>query len=400
MKKLLLCIFFTTQIFSQSVGYDLGKFAFDLDQTLPQLNENIVFSPYSIFSNLALISYGADTETAQQIQKVLHLSQTGERFLQVFHKQLKGLGTLHKDGYQCNIANGLFPNKETHFLKNFDNIAKEFFLANLQSVDYKIVDQALKTINGYVYEKTHGKISKILDKNDINNSTRFVIVNSIYFEGDWSHPFPLNKTKMSPFYTKKENDFKVPTLSQVQFFPYYEDDELQCLSLPFSRKDSIQPLLECVIVLPKKDSLVDVNSTLSFTKLNKILDLRKMHHVSVEIPKFCFSQRINLNTSLITLGMKLPFTYQADFSKIDGTKNLFLNTVIHETFFSFYEKGVTASAATASSIEITSEYPSIDDIIVFKANHPFFFFIIDYHSRSILFMGRCYKPEGGLCYGN
>lgn len=400
MKKLILLLLFATHCFSQSVGYNVGEFAFDLNRTLDKPQENSAFSPYGIFSNLALVSYGAQGETAQQIQNAIHLTDTGERFLTVFRNHLNGMTASHSKGYQLDIANALFPHKGTHLLKSFEELAKGVFHAKLQSVDYDIVDNALKTINGYVSEKTRGKIPTIVTEDEVNKSTRLVVVNAVFFEGEWVHPFLKNKTKKAPFYPEQGQDLEVPTLSQVQYFPYYENDEIQCMALPFARHDTVQPFLECVIVLPKKGALSDIESTLTFEKLNGIIDSLDSEQVHVEIPKFCFSRRIELNDPLKALGMKLPFTYQADFSKIDGMRDLFLNTVVHETFFSLYEEGVTAAAATASSIGVTSAPPSVDDAIAFKANRPFLFYIVDYHSRAILFMGRCAKPEVSSCHEN
>nr|NGX26678.1 hypothetical protein [Chlamydiota bacterium] len=128
--------------------------------------------------------------------------------------------------------------------------------------------------------------------------------------------------------------------------------------------------------------------------LDEILYSLEPTGINAHIPKFCFSKKLLLNDVLKKLGIKQAFSYKANFSKIDKMRDLFLNKVLHETYFSFHENGVTAASATTSNIGITSAPPIVEDAKDFIADHPFLFFIVDYHSRAILFMGRVSHPAG------
>jgi len=396
--KILFSICISTVSFAQSVGHDVSKFAFHLHGALDDDQENLAFSPYGIFSNLSLLYFGAQETTADQIQSTIHLSNTGEGFLMRFRNHLEGLTTEHKKGYQLDIANALFPHKGTHFLKSFEDITTSTFKAKLQSLDYAAPDSAISTINQWVSDNTHGYIPSILQKRDIDKSTRLVVANAVYFQGDWVHPFQKNRSTDSAFYPEMGKAIQTPTLKQIQYFPYTENDEVQCIALPFIRNDTQQPFLECVIVLPKKGTLKSYETTQTFERFNQLIEELKPVQVDLQIPKFCFSKKLVLNKPLKAIGMKIPFTYQADFSKIDGMKDLFLSTVLHETYFSFHERGVTAASATASSMGVTSSLPIEENAIPFHANRPFAFYIVDYHTKAILFMGRVMKPEVSSCH--
>jgi len=396
MRKIILLLLVTWSCFSQSIQKDNNAFALSLYLKLDQKDTNIVFSPYGIFSNLALLYFGAQGKTADQIKNVLHLSTTDEHFLKTFHKHLNTLLHPTDNGYQLLIANGLFPHKGTHFLNQFKETATNIFDAKLQSVDYDIPDSTLETINGWISTKTGGKIPELIEESDLSTSTRLIVTNGVYFQGEWEHPFDPQKTTLAPFHLTSEDFKKTPMLKQLQKFPYFENKDIQCLALPFMRKNEKQSLLQCILILPKT-SLKEIEHSLNTQTFDKWILSCKPTLIEAHIPKFCFSQRFLLNESLKQLGMRDAFTYLANFSKIDGMKDLFINKALHETFFSFDENGVVAASATASQLGLTSIPPGEKTPISFNADHPFLFFIIDYPTRTILFMGRVVNPSLDFC---
>ncbi|NGX37508.1 MAG: hypothetical protein K1000chlam2_00664 [Chlamydiae bacterium] len=398
--RLLLLLLISLQCFAGSVGEDNNAFALSVFKEIEDRNNNLAFSPYSLFSNIALLYYGAQGDTAKQIKDVLHLSTAKESFLQAFHKHLTGLTHKTRQGYQLYIANGLFPHKGTHFLKAFEEIATKTFDAKLQSVDYAVPDSALETINNWVSQKTQGYITQLVEENDIDQSTRLILANAVYFQGDWVHPFDPKNTSSGNFQPAFGPPVQTPMLMQVHHFPYFENDDIQCLALPFIREETDQPFLECVILLPKIGKIDELENGLDARKLNDWIGSTKPTLIDLQIPKFCISKRLLMNYALKTIGMQDAFTYQADFSKIDGMKDLFLNQVLHETFFSFHENGVTAASASTSHLGLIAKPPTGETPKLFVADHPFLFFIVDYHSRAILFMGRVINPTTGTCDEN
>ena len=400
MIRILLLLLISLSCFAGSIGEDNNAFALNVFREIEDRNNNLAFSPYSLFSNIALLYYGAQGNTAEEIKKTLNLSATGEEFLSAFHKHMQGLTHQTRQGYQLYIANGMFPHKGTHFLKDFEEIATKTFDAKLQSIDYALPRRAMETVNNWVADKTQGYIPTLVEESDINESTRLILANAVYFQGDWVHPFDPKDTSMKSFQPAFGAPVRTLMLMQVQHLPYFENDSVQCLTLPFIRQGTEQPFLECVIVLPKIGKIDELESGLDADELNDWIKEAKSTLVEAQIPKFCISKRIPMNYALQTIGMKDAFTYQANFSKIDGMKDLFLSKVLHETFFSFHENGVTAASASSSHLGLTSKPPTGEIPKRFVADHPFLFFIVDYHSHAILFMGRVINPTMDHCNEN
>lgn len=396
MKKIVLFLLLTLCTYAQSIGEDNNQFAFSLYSKLGGVEGNLAFSPYGIFSNLSLLSCGADGETEKEIKSVLHISAKEGPFLKAFQKHLKGLTHSTKNGYELYIANALFPYKEAHLLEPFQSIATRNFAAELEAIDYGQPAQATQTINGWISEKTKGKIPNLLQEGDIDSSTRLVIANAVYFNGKWVYPFQTKATKPDLFHVRNKDPIEIQMLQQTQTFSYFENEVLQGLSLPFVRQSTEQPLLECVLLLPRVD-ISDIENLLSAENLNAWLQSGQATLVDAKVPKFCIRKRIGLNVPLKELGMSLPFSYGADFSKIDGAKDLFLSSVLHETYFSFKENGVTAASATTSQLSLKSVLIPQEKITQFIADHPFLFLIVDTHSKAILFMGRVVNPTAEKC---
>lgn len=399
MKKLLLCLLLTLHCFAQSIGEDNNQFAFSLYSKLQGNPGNLAFSPYGIFSNLSLLYFGAGGETAAQMKTVLHLSGKDDNFLKAFNKQLKGLTISVQKGYQLNIANALFPHEGVTFLPSFQQIGMRDFQAELQTINYGKPSQATEIINNWISDKTKEKIPNMLQEGELDSSTRLVVVNAVYFNADWVYPFDSKATKPGRFHVPNKPAIEVQMLHQTHAFSFFENEELQGLSLPFVRQSTEQPLLECVILLPTGD-IADLENSLNIANLNKWLSSGQSTTLNLQIPKFCFKKRVSLNEPLIELGMGNAFSYGADFSKINGSTDLFLSRVLHETYFSFKENGVTAASATTSTLSLKSVYVPPEKITPFIADHPFLFLIVDTHSKAILFIGRVTNPTAEKCDEN
>lgn len=399
MKKTLFTILFSfsSLCFSNHIGSDVNQFALALYSHLDQGEENLAFSPYGIFTNLSLLYFGSADQTADQLKSALHLSATGEKFLTALQKHKMGLTAPSDFGHQLLISNALFAHQGTTYVPRFKQIASDIYGAKLAQVDYERPDSALETINDWISQSTKGKIKEMVQSDDINRSTRLIVANAIYFEGEWVFPFTKKKGTFQLPYEQTKN---VDMLHLTQSLPYYETDQLQVLALPFMRNGIKQPFIECMVILPKKEEYKKVEAALSAETIDQILYKLEPQTVRAQIPAFCFSKRIELNEALEKLGITDAFNYSADFSRIDGMKDLYLSKVLHETYFSFHEKGVTAAGATTSHAGVTSAPPIDQSPIEFTADHPFIFCIVDYHSRALLFMGRLLNPTTEGCDEN
>lgn len=378
---------------------DSNTFSFSLQQTAMRASENAVFSPYSIFTCLSMVYAGAKNDTAQEIKKALSLNLNAVEAAHASSFLRKSLITPPREG--CGLlftsANGLFADQDTFILSSFRDLVQKNYQAEIASLNFSQRDKALMTINGWISNETKGKITDLLKTNDIDSSTRLVLINTAYFLGKWLKPFDPKATQDLPFHTVDDETINTPMMEQTGSFYYYEDDSTQILSLPFQICDSQDPNINCIFVLPKSSQdMADLDKSLSTSVLNEWIDQLSMQKVTAIIPRFCIKKRVDLGTALAQMGMPNAFTEKADFSGIDGMHDLFLSKVLHETYFSLNEFGVEAAAPTSAVINVTAT-PDVAPPVLFTADHPFYFFLIDRKSNALLFAGKLFKPDASAC---
>lgn len=374
----------------QELIKDQSEFAFSLYSQLKGGEANVVFSPYSIFSCLSMVYVGAKGDTAEEIKTALHLFLSQNGIGKTSSLLAKALFPLTQDpsDYELHMANGMWFDKDTFILSDFRHLIADEFGANLQSLDFSQPNDALEKINDWTANQTQGKITNFLKLQDIDSSTRVLLTNALYFKGSWNSAFDPKKTALAPFFNTPDTSIQVAMMQQTENLLYFQDDQVQVLGLPFASKHPSKAPLACLFVLPAKEQpLSDVEASISQTVLKRWLSTLKETYVHATLPKFTLNQMINLNQALQTLGIKTAFSKDANFSRMDGMRDLFLNKVLHQTYFALDEFGVTAAATTSASLSMKGVLEK-NSPIDFTANHPFLFMIVDLKSEAVLFMGR------------
>lgn len=364
-------------------------FAFDLYEKLKEVEGNLFFSPYSISTALAMTYAGARGNTEKQMGTALHFTLDQKRFHPAFAYLEAQLKAVQKKGdIELNIANALWAQEDYVFLKKFLDLIQNNYGTVLNHVDFKkTCEAARKKINAWVEHKTKDKIKNLIKPGILNAATRLVLTNAIYFKGRWKFQFKESRTKETPFWLSINKSIEVPMMTQKRQFGYMESDSLQILELPYIGDD-----LAMIVLLPRKiDGLTQLEADLSVESLNMWIDHLRKREVSVFLPKFKMTSQFRLGETLASMGMPDAFGENADFSGIDGTKDLFISAVIHKAFVDVNAEGTEAAAATAAVISLTSA-PSTPPP-TFRADHPFIFLIRDNRSGSILFLGRIVNPN-------
>jgi len=385
---LLICLFFFTlsspckSANSQGFEKNLEKvikacnqFAFDLYKSLKNKRKNVLISPYSIDIALAMTFEGAYNETKKEIKKVLHIPFNE---IKVYYLKLIKSTNISKKDCILKTANGMWVQQGFKVLSSYKNTIKTYYLAEIKSTDFKHDPEgSRRKINKWVYKKTEKKIKEVIPKRGINKLTRLVLVNAIYFKGKWLKKFNKKLTHEEPFYVSANKTIKVKMMQKKGIFNYAEDEKFQVLELPYKGKE-----ISMIIFLPKK---VDSKLDLTLSEFYSLISKLKKTDLMVFIPKFKLKEGYNLKPVLYEMGIKKAFTYEADFSRIDGKKDLLIQNVFHKAFVSVDEEGTEAAASTAVVIGLKA----IPRFKVFKVNHPFLFFIVDKKADFlILFLGK------------
>jgi serpin B len=299
------------------------------------------------------------------------------------------LNATEKDAYELQMANRLWGQTGYGFLPKYLATTKKDYGAELAQLDFvNQPDKSRQEINAWVEEQTNDKITDLLPQGSINDMTRLVLTNAIYFKGKWEHEFDKKDTKDSPFTTAAGKKVEAPLMFQEEKFKYSETEDAQLLEMPYKGDD-----LSMLVVLPKKsDGLSAVEKNLTAGNVEKWTAGMRKQEVKTYIPRFKLTEEFQLNSTLADLGMPSAFAPgKADFSGMNGKNDLYITAAIHKAFVDVNEEGTEAAAATGVVLSVFSLPPEPK---IFRADHPFVFMIRDNHTGSVLFLGRVVNPKG------
>ena len=366
-----------------------NAFALNLYARLKTADGNLFFSPYSISTCLAMTYAGARGDTSAQTARALHFNTNQNQLAVSFGELQRQLNKAReKRGIELDIANGLWAQRDHPFLAAFLDVTKQDYDATLKQVDFRIqTETARMEINDWVDNKTKGMISGLIQPGVLGPMTRLVLVNAIYFKGRWAREFEKHNTTKAPFSVTPARKLQTPLMNLTADFKYSEVEGLQLLELPYAGDD-----LAMVVLLPRKtDGLKDMEELLNEQALSSWLAQSREQKVAVILPKFKLTAQFSLAKTLIEMGMTDAFSPRADFSGMDGGRDLFISEVVHKAFVDVNEEGTKAAAATGTVMKsLALMRPS--PIPIFRADHPFLFLIRDTRSGSILFLGRVVDP--------
>ena len=376
---------------AQTVVDGNTAFALDLYAQLKSARGNLFFSPYSISTCLAMTYAGARGDTAKQMSRVLHLDQDQAKVHASFSKLQRQLSEAsNQKGIELSIANSLWAQKGHSFLPAFLETAKGDYQANVNQADFIIEAEAARgEINRWVAQETKDKIKDILPPGSLTDQTRLVLVNAIYFKGVWAKPYDKAETASQPFHLSTSRRTDVPLMHHFDHVRYMEDTGFQAVELPYKSGE-----LSMVILLPHQaDACGNLEERLSPALLARSLDRMKQQKVEVFLPRFKLESSFDLIQPLTSMGMPDAFGPKSDFSGMDGIKFLYISGVFHKAWGEVNEEGTEAAAATVVAVRGLAVAKPPPPPPVFRADHPFVFFIRDTRSGSILFLGRLADPS-------
>ena len=370
-----------------------NAFAFNLYHELRGQTDNLFFSPYSISEALAMTYAGARGDTEKAMSLALNFTLPQERLHPAFNSldlQLKqrGQGAKGKDnkGFRLNIVNAIWGQQGFNFLAPFLDILAQNYGAGLRLVDFaNQTEQSRRTINGWVSDQTEGRIKDLIPPGALNEMTRLVLTNAIYFNAAWQFPFDKSATSDGPFHLLNGNAVTVPMMRQTKSLNYTEGEDYQAVELPYDGQE-----LSMVVLLPAKGQFSDFEARLNADRVHKMLGQMARREVALTMPKFTYESSFSLRRALTGLGMGVAFAPgAADFSGMDGRRDLFIQDALHKAFIDVDEAGTEAAAATAVVVGLTAMPPAPVEM---RVDRPFIFFIRDIPTGSIIFVGRVLDP--------
>jgi serpin B len=366
-------------------------FAVDLHQQLAQQPGNLCYSPWSISTVLALTSAGAQGQTLEQMAKTLHLpnadlTRAGMAALLQKTKQPRGC--------ELNAANAMFVAKDIPWRKDFLDLTRQSYGSSIFAVDFRArPDVARQSINTWVEGQTRKHIANLIPTGAIDSESTIVLVNAVYFKGQWDKPFKKRETVPLEFARSANDKVKTPTMVQTGAFLYGENQLVQVLGMPYKGND-----LMMIFILPReRNGLAKVEKDLTNDHFETWITRLEQHStVDVYLPRFKMRSEFSLKQTLSTLGMTDAFSDGADFGKMTTRQYpLKISEVRHKAFVELQEEGTEAAAATSVEMTFAASPPGFQHApprVVFRADHPFLFSIVDRRTGSLVFVGRVSDP--------
>jgi serpin B len=397
---------------------------------------NIVLSPYSIGTAMAMVRSGARGATEAEMAAVLRhrldsagtdaanakllgvlngyesaeaprcargLNWTGQRCEAAVARDGQCPETAERKGELC-IADPVFRPPSAKLL-----VANALLLAgkkDVVSADYQrlleasyradvLAEVGLDQVNAWVNSKTEGKIPTILDKLDANAVA--VLLNAIYFRAHWAQPFKEWLTKNDAFFLTADRRVDVPMMHNTGRYQRVARSGYRAIRLPYD-----VPALSMIIVLPdQSDGLAELIARFDAGELSALtaeLERAQPTLVALGLPRFKARSKADLKAQFSRLGMNAAFDRrQADFSGITGQplsqNRLVIDQIVHRAVIDVMEEGTEAAAATAVEMIATARMRPPEQLEPFVVDHPFLFLIVDRESGAVLFAGRIADPR-------
>ncbi|XP_074069100.1 serpin A12 [Macrotis lagotis] len=359
------------------------EFAYKMYQALAQKNkdENLFFSPLGISASFSMLTLGAKNYTLSQLSESLNLREMPTKTIHKgFHYIIHNLNQPDRD-LQLHLDNVLFIEDDLKVQKKFLDDIKNIYEAEAFPMNFNDPKKAIKQINNYISQETHGKINNLIKS--LDQGTMILMINHIYFQAEWEKNFNPKDTKEDEFFLINGKTVKVPMMYRGGKYKIGYDEQLSCTVIEIPFKGNVIALF----MLPDKGKLKKMEEGLN---KNKLIQLRKSLNcssVDICLPKFSISGTYNIKKCLSGLGVTRIFDGSADLTRISPQKTLKVNQAIQKAVLKMDEKG--AEAAGGTSIEtLPMTVPKI-----IKLNRPFLLTIIDNLTNSTLFIGRIVNPK-------
>lgn len=353
--------------------------------------DNLALSPFSAAVALGMTVNGAAGGTRDEMLEVLAAADTGGlddglNALTSYVETLAGpVPDTKGEEIALDSANQVFGQADYPWEQPFLDALARSYGAGLREVDFEAsVEGARAAINGWTAAQTHDRIPEIVPRGAIDDATRMVLVNALYFKAPWRVPFDESTTSDQPFHLASGDPVAVPMMHGSA--SYAEGDGWRAAQLPYSGGT-----LAMTVVLPDEGREGDVDSVVAGGGLPDLLTGGPAE-VVLTLPKWEFLVAAPLTDALTALGMGTAFDPDhADFSGMTTEEKLFLQAVLQQVFISVDEDGTEAAAATAVVAGVESAQLDPPEPLV--VDRPFVFVIHDVAHGTPLFLGKVTDPR-------
>ncbi|PID73385.1 MAG: hypothetical protein CSB33_03885 [Desulfobacterales bacterium] len=380
------------------VVFAMNDFGFRMTRHLPERKANLVYSPGSIYTALAMTAAGSAGETAEEFDSLLGASVRDA----AFHRSIRLVREMlspcmhppdaaddGKKGVTLYMASRLFPLRGAPLRPDFLSLLREYHAAGCTPVDYvSAADEARDTINSWTREQTQGKIPDLVPPGILDALTRLVLVNAVYFKGDWMHPFAVSDTASAPFHREDGEIRAADFMTRAGVYRTARVAGVRLAALPYEGD-----AMELVLVLPSPgEKAADLEDRLTSALWRRWMENLGPDRRRLFLPRFSIARSISLKKCLSSMGIPGAFERdRADFSGMDGKPGyLYISAALHKAVIEVNETGTEAAATTGIIMAARGVSSPMEAL---RFDRPFLFFIREKTTGLILFSGRFMDPS-------
>ncbi|XP_063803670.1 serine protease inhibitor A6-like [Pseudophryne corroboree] len=353
-----------------------------VSSTTAKAPPNIMFSPFSISSFLAMLAIGAKSTTRNQILEGLTLDETQEDLaLNTEYKNL--LETLRKqtDKVQVTFGNRFFMQKSTDIVPKYQQDVTRYYNASMEFVNFNNPQDAASEINEYVRMRTGGKVRDLVS--NLDPYTKLVLADTLSCKAKLQNPFTQNDIQYEDFTVSQQKTIRVPMLHRVGHYKTYKDKDLHAAVVEVPMAGDLILLL----IVPKMGYLDKVEQKLTTELIRKYLHKTRTSMLDFYMPKLTYDGQVNIQCALKSMGMTQMFNDNADLSGISKQSRLKVSNICHKSTFSISEEEIETRSGSATQTYVKTEAPEL------KVNRPFLVLVYSEDADTILLMGRVTDPS-------
>lgn len=373
--------------------------SFKILNALGDSSTNAVVSGVSLQSALGMAHLMARGKTQESIAKAAHFPEEPKKVyaaLSYLDQELASRNvpdTEDKRGQTIKVTNQAVLNKDLQPNSDFLDTLASNFGTGVYKADFKNnSEELLDELNDWIAKRTENKIRKLLSEDQVNSSTRWVLLNALYFKSPWA--FEMSSPKAAPFHLPNGDKVEVPTLRKYGLSTAYgKNDDYQWASLPLRENE-----LALMVILPRAGQFDSSRSKLSAALIEEMREQMKSKDIELSIPKLDIDTgSTNLLPALRELGLKTASSAsEADFGAFTDQKEVdtgYIDAVVQQVVFGIDKHGIEAAAATASVGTQKGDASDADKPIEFFVDRPFYFVLQDQETGVGLFVGQVVDPR-------
>jgi serpin B len=345
---------------------------------------NVAISPISVAMVLQIIYNGAGGGTASAMAQTLELGGLSTADLNADNAALQASLIDPDPQVQIILANSLWMHlADNTVLPSFTTTDEQYYGATIGDLS-----GAPDDVNAWVAGETQGLITSILppESPDYYQQIVALVVNAIYFKGQWSAAFDPNQTAAAPFTLSDGTQVSVPMMHQTGSYGYLAGDGFQVLRLPYG-----QGRFSMLLVLPDgTGALNGFVAGVTAAQVSAWVDQLQTTYGSIAVPRFTETFGASLNDPLHALGMGPAYCDNPAGVDLEGiAPKACLADVEHKVVVEVDESGTVAAGATSGGVGVTVvQAPQFSMTL----DHPFFYAIRDDRTGELLFIGTLQNP--------